>query len=116
MSLYRRQRVNFRTRGPNSTPHGVGVAQKTIRTGRTLHWDDLPHWQRDNHHIHTGYRTASASFMGSFKSLAYIHNETVNIYTHLLPSLVTIPISLVIYREMSARHETATREDIAAFG
>jgi adiponectin receptor len=54
--------------------------------------------------------------MGSFKSLAYIHNETVNIYTHLLPSMVTIPISFVIYRVTTARYETATRDDIAAFG
>lgn len=83
---------------------------------KLLHWDDLPHWQRDNRHIHTGYRPASFSFIMSFHSLTYLHNETVNIYSHLLPSLVSIPAAFLLYRELAPRYETATRNDIIAFG
>ncbi|EAW09635.1 hemolysin III family protein [Aspergillus clavatus NRRL 1] len=83
---------------------------------KLLHWDDLPHWQRDNHHIHTGYRPASFSFLMSFHSLTYLHNETVNIYSHLLPSILSIPAALLLYRELAPRYETATRDDIIAFG
>ncbi|KAK2809642.1 hypothetical protein FQN50_003699 [Emmonsiellopsis sp. PD_5] len=82
---------------------------------RTLHWDELEHWQRDNHHIHTGYRPASGSFIISFKSLGYVHNETVNIYTHLLPSIACIPFSISLYKAISTRYASATHSDVLAF-
>lgn len=83
---------------------------------KLLHWNDLPHWQRDNHHIHTGYRPASFSFLVSFQSLTYLHNETVNIYSHLLPALVAIPAAILLHRALAPRYETATQADIIAFG
>jgi adiponectin receptor len=83
---------------------------------RLLHWDDLPHWQRDNHHIHSGYRPASFSFLLSFQSLTYIHNETVNIYTHLLPSVLAVPAAVSLYRILAPRYDTATQADIIGFG
>lgn len=83
---------------------------------RLLHWNDLPPWQRDNHHIHTGYRPASSSFLVSFQSLAYLHNETVNIYSHLLPSMLAVPAAFQLYRALATRYETASPADIIAFG
>ncbi|KAL4979259.1 hemolysin-III related-domain-containing protein [Aspergillus desertorum] len=95
----------------------TAVLEDPPRAIRLLaHWDDLPHWQRDNQHIHTGYRPASYSFRGSFQSLTYIHNETVNIYTHLFPSVLAIPAALQLYRVLAPRYETATDGDIRAFG
>ncbi|PWY92494.1 hemolysin-III channel protein Izh2 [Aspergillus heteromorphus CBS 117.55] len=87
---------------------------KAIR--KLLHWDDLPHWQRDNQHIHTGYRPASASLLVSLQSLTYLHNETVNIYTHLLPSLLAVPAAGLLYRALAPRYENATQADLVAFG
>ncbi|PYH76573.1 hemolysin-III channel protein Izh2 [Aspergillus uvarum CBS 121591] len=83
---------------------------------KLLHWDELPHWQRDNQHIHSGYRPASASFLGSFQSLTYLHNETVNIYTHLLPSLLVVPAAFALYQALAPRYETATQADVIVFG
>lgn len=83
---------------------------------RLLHWDDLPPWQQDNQHIHTGYRPASSSFWVSFYSLTYIHNETVNIYTHLMPSLLAVPAAIALHRALAPRYVTATQADIMAFG
>ncbi|KAG0155093.1 Hly-III-like protein [Penicillium digitatum] len=82
---------------------------------RLLHWDDLPHWQRDNHHIHTGYRPASSSFLSSFQSLGYVHNETVNIYTHLLPAMMAAPVAYWLYHLLSPRYRDAADSDILAF-
>ncbi|GLI73289.1 hypothetical protein PoHVEF18_001504 [Penicillium ochrochloron] len=82
---------------------------------KLLHWDDLPSWQRDNHHIHTGYRPASSSFLASFQSLSYLHNESVNIYTHLLPGLAAIPAGYQLHRVLTPRYQTADDSDIAAF-
>lgn len=82
---------------------------------KLLHWDDLPVWQRDNHHIHTGYRPASFSLLVSFQSLAYLHNETVNIYSHLVPALIAIPAAIGLHNVLEPRYETATHGDVLAF-
>lgn len=82
---------------------------------KLLHWNDLPHWQRDNHHIHTGYRPASSSFLISFESLTYLHNETVNIYSHLVPALIAIPAAISLHNALAPRYETATDSDVLAF-
>lgn len=92
----------------------VHVVEETWNT--TVHWNDLPHWLQDNQHILTGYRPASDSFIKSFLSLAYIHNETVNIYSHLLPCLITLPFSIILHKAVADRYETASSADIAAFG
>ncbi|KAF2185783.1 HlyIII-domain-containing protein [Zopfia rhizophila CBS 207.26] len=87
----------------------------SLKRTTLLHWNSLPQWQRGNSHIHTGYRPASSSFLVSFHSLFYLHNETVNIYTHLLPSLVIIPFSGLLYCALSPRYATATHADIIVF-
>jgi adiponectin receptor len=86
---------------------------KVVR--RLLHWNDLPAWQRDNQHIHTGYRPPSSSFIASFQSLGYLHNETVNIYSHLLPGLMAVPAAYQLHRSLAPRYQTASDSDIAAF-
>lgn len=42
---------------------------------------------KDNHHIETGYRIGFKTKQ-VFKSLFMIHNETVNIWTHLLGAII----------------------------
>ena len=49
-----------------------------------LRWNDLPSWRQDNEYLLSGYRPSSGSFRKSLNSLQHIHNETVNIYSHLL--------------------------------
>lgn len=50
-----------------------------------LSFSELPEWYQDNPHIHHGYRPASGSAAASVASWRYLHNETVNIYSHLVP-------------------------------
>ncbi|PMD61779.1 uncharacterized protein K444DRAFT_379551 [Hyaloscypha bicolor E] len=47
-------------------------------------WKDLAGWRQDNEYITSGYRTLSGSFRKCLGSLKHIHNETVNVYSHLL--------------------------------
>lgn len=116
MSVVQRRRVSIHAElepTPDGTMHATRVVKRT--TVRTVHWDNLPHWLRDNQHIHSGYRPASSSFAKSFHSLTYIHNETVNIYSHLLPALLSIPLAFSIKNAISARYDTANQADIIAF-
>lgn len=50
-------------------------------------FDDIPLWQKDNEYIIKGYVKETNSFKHIFLSLFFLHNETVNIYTHLLPGI-----------------------------
>lgn len=80
-----------------------------------LLWDEISPWQQDNHYIRSGYRAQSDSFSKSWKSLSYLHNETVNIYTHLVGAILSLFAAALLYRELEPRYETATREDVYAF-
>lgn len=94
---------------------GRKIEQK-IEDKLILLWDELSPWQQDNHYIHSGYRAPSSSFTKSFSSLGYLHNETVNIYTHLIGAILAASASGFLYHVLAPRYETATQEDVYAFG
>lgn len=110
-----RQRHGQATGLEKDAPKKQATKVIQVEAQRTVHWDELPQWLRDNQHIISGYRPASASFRKSFHSLTYVHNETVNIYSHLLPSLFTAPAAYLFYRALSDRYDTASNADVAAF-
>ncbi|KAH8808127.1 hemolysin-III related-domain-containing protein, partial [Xylogone sp. PMI_703] len=89
--------------------------EKTVERALVVLWDDLPVWQQDNHYIRSGYRVASGSFKRSFASLGYLHNESVNIYTHLLGSLLFVFWTYWVYSVITPRYGSATRADILSF-
>ncbi|PNS20771.1 Cell morphoproteinsis protein PAG1 [Sphaceloma murrayae] len=51
---------------------------------KLLDYSHLPLWRADNALILSGYRPQSFSHAGSVPSLWWIHNETCNIWSHLL--------------------------------
>jgi len=89
--------------------------KKRMENALTVLWDDLPSWQQDNHYIHSGYRPASTSFKKSFASLGYLHNESVNIYSHLLGAVAFSTAGLVLYTVIKPRYDSAETSDILAF-
>ncbi|RLV94385.1 ADIPOR-like receptor IZH2 [Spathaspora sp. JA1] len=61
----------------------------TTQVLRKLHfYHELDDWQKDNHFIRSGYVKETSSYRECFKSLTYLHNESVNIYSHLIPSSI----------------------------
>ncbi|KAJ5976574.1 hemolysin-III related-domain-containing protein [Penicillium waksmanii] len=82
----------------------------------TLQWDELPSWQRDNQHILSGYRPSSNTFSKSFASLTYLHNESVNIYSHLIPAVILSFLNISFYSSISPRYESFSIADSLAFG
>ena len=59
-----------------------------------LSFGQLPHWQQDNAYILTGYRPASYSVSHSLRSMFEVHNETVNINSHLLGALMFLVLPI----------------------
>jgi adiponectin receptor len=90
--------------------------EKTASHKLTYLWNEVLPWQQDNHYIHSGYRPQSNSYLQSWNSLAYLHNETVNIYTHLIGAILILVASVASYHVLGPRYETATREDVWVFG
>ncbi|KAI8149276.1 pPR-type GPCR protein [Fennellomyces sp. T-0311] len=56
----------------------------TSKGKKTVTWSELPQWMQDNIYITAGYRLPTASYAKCFQSLFYLHNESVNIWSHLL--------------------------------
>ena len=77
-----------------------------------LLWDELPHWRQDNSYIKSGYRQTSNSYWHSFASLGYLHNESVNIWTHLLGAVGFMAVGVFLHGVVAHRYESASKSDI----
>lgn len=81
-----------------------------------LYWDQIPPWQRDNQYILSGYRAVSNSFRKSFASLAHVHNESVNIYSHLIPAVLISILSIPLHTSLMAKHTNVSIADTIVLG
>ncbi|KAK3318005.1 hemolysin-III related-domain-containing protein [Apodospora peruviana] len=115
--------ANLRQRRPslsataNAAAETVTSTAKQVASALHMHWDDLPDWRQDNHYIHSGYRQTSNSYLGSFHSLSYLHNETVNIWSHLLGAVFFTAVGLFLYNVVTPRYYEATTSasDVVVF-
>lgn len=100
---------------PGRSENLVNIAKDAIKEELIVLWDNLPHWQRDNQYIVRGYRRATNSYRQCFASLSYMHNETVNIYTHLLGSLAFILLAPSFYNIIRMSCREASNDDLYVF-
>lgn len=98
------------------TDTATAVKEKVETTlSRLIGWDDLPAWRRDNAFILSGYRPDSNSYIDSFVSLGYLHNESVNIWSHLIGGICFLLTGLFLYCEVAPRYISATSSDELVF-
>ncbi|KAK8107655.1 mPR-like GPCR protein [Apiospora kogelbergensis] len=53
-----------------------------------LDFDEIPEWAKDNKFVRGGYRPESGSVKKCVQSWFYLHNETINIHSHLIPAVL----------------------------
>lgn len=88
----------------------------TVKGARCLKsWDEIPSWQQDNEYILSGYRQATGSFKSCCESLGYVHNETVNIYSHVIGAATFLTAPIYYYRALYLRYPLATQADVFVF-
>ncbi|KAF9871372.1 hypothetical protein CkaCkLH20_11019 [Colletotrichum karsti] len=95
--------------------HKAHDLERKIERALLVLWDDLPHWRRDNAYILSGYRPDSNSYLGSFKSLGYLHNESVNIWSHLLGAVAFLLGGAFLYTVVAPRYASASSTDLLVF-
>lgn len=84
---------------------------------RTLTWEEAEEWQRDNPYIRHGYRPGTASFPELLSSRMILHNETRNVYTHLVGA-ASLPFFALPYIQLlsDTRFAAVTKADYFMFG
>lgn len=82
---YRKPRSTF-NRVLNERRRSISTRRPELQSTQLLTWDKLPEWHRDNHFVRSGYREEFQSAAECLRSIFSLHNETVNIWSHLLPA------------------------------
>lgn len=81
--------LRFR-RGLKTATPTTPTAADTDTDEKKIKIKTLPAWSDPNPFILTGYRPQSNSWLVSLHSWTYTHNETANIYSHLVPAVVSL--------------------------
>ncbi|KAG0367063.1 putative hemolysin-III channel protein Izh2 [Gamsiella multidivaricata] len=68
---------------------------------------------QDNPAILTGYRRATYSYHKCLRSLGYLHNESVNIWSHLLGAVAFLIVAPISYFKVLGVQDTIRWTDIA---
>ncbi|KAH0491860.1 hypothetical protein TgHK011_003263 [Trichoderma gracile] len=68
-----------------------------LRVPRLLYFHEIPSWQQDNEYLLSGYRPTSGSTWTSIAGLFYLHNQTINIYSHLVGAVVFCLLPFYFY-------------------
>lgn len=118
------QRRNLAVKSESDDPNGSikgngslipGDDATAQRKTKLITYDELPTWYQDNEYIIGGYRPESFSTSACFTSLLYIHNETINIYTHLIPAIVFLFAQAFILYMLHQKFPEAEPLDYAVF-
>ncbi|KAK1248330.1 hypothetical protein MKX08_006550 [Trichoderma sp. CBMAI-0020] len=103
---------------PHSPQPPMALTEGGVEEARNvlLSFDQLPKWHQDNEFILHGYRSISGSSWISFRSWCYIHNETVNIYSHLIPIIIFLLSEWYLLQYLKTQYSSITSIDVFIFG
>ncbi|OMJ28136.1 Adiponectin receptor protein [Smittium culicis] len=62
---------------------------------KTISYNEIPSWMKDNVYIRSGYRKPNQSFVSCLSSLGYLHNEFINVWSHLVGVVLFIVLMFV---------------------
>nr|KMM70660.1 adiponectin receptor protein 1 [Coccidioides posadasii RMSCC 3488] len=98
-----------------SPPYANKSTVPTKKGPILLSFEEAPHWLQDNEYILSGYRRPNQSVTDCIASLTYVHNETANIYTHMIPGLFLVVGEILLYQNFLSFYPEATEADRLVF-
>lgn len=108
--------IRQRRPAEHSTIPGNKTPRPAFDSNRLLNWDDLPAWAKDDEYIHSGFRPSTSSYKDCWQSCFYLHNETGNIYSHLVATLWMIALPIILYPYAKEHYPDANVDDWTVFG
>lgn len=114
MALYRRVSLVDNSDGHKQSPK-YPIAKQPKTKHELLARHEVPWWCSQNSFLLTGFRPTSKSVQRCVESLGYVHNETVNIYSHLVPALITSIRAAFIHLFFRAHYPNTLWVDQLAF-
>jgi len=103
-TLRRRKNEELRKAAESSSNHedNADGSMNSTKVWNLLHYSHLPQWMQDNEYIHAHYRPQMSSALDCIRSgLFHLHNETVNIWSHVLGALLFIGLIIFVYTHFS---------------
>jgi adiponectin receptor len=82
---------------------------------KLLSIDQIPEWYAENPFIRTGYRPVFRSSAPCLRSWLYLHNQTANIVTHLVPAVLSLFFNAALRLFFAARYPAAGIADQVVF-
>ncbi|KAH7019529.1 adiponectin receptor protein [Ilyonectria destructans] len=110
MPLYQRLSPASSRIGSESPPRRPAVQQPKTKY-QLLLANELPSWYTHNSFLRTGYRPINGSVRLCADSLRFIHNETVNIYSHLIPAAISLAGNCFLHLYFRDRYPAAPLAD-----
>ncbi|KAL4920508.1 mPR-like GPCR protein [Aspergillus aurantiobrunneus] len=110
MVLYQRL-SSARSLGPQDKPPKRPAVKQRQTKYRLLVASEVPSWYTHGSFVHTGYRPVNGSVSLCVNSLRFIHNETVNIYSHLVPAAIALASNGLLHLYFRDRYPTASLVD-----
>ncbi|KAK0725143.1 hemolysin-III related-domain-containing protein [Lasiosphaeris hirsuta] len=112
-------RLRSSAKGPTEHPRvQITDSLSAAQAIQLVLWHDL----QGNHYVETGYRSVSrdpysrpvaASIQHCLHSLTYLHNETVNIFSHTFGAIVFLALPAYVFNvEIPPRYAIATPADM----
>lgn len=112
ITTLRRTRTHSSHEDPRPTAsRPSGINDSDAGWPKLLTFQELPVWYQDNPCIRTGYRPIFHSTWKCLQSLLYLHNETLNIYTHLIPALTVWTLPSYLIAKLDTNYPQATAAD-----
>lgn len=96
--------------------HAGKETVKRVVAATLLTIEKVPTWYGENPYIRTGYRPVFAAAAPCFRSWTYLHNQSGNIYTHLVPGVAAATLgNAALAAYLSVHYPGATVADRAVF-
>lgn len=107
---------SLRRRASSASAYAVKKVKATAGRIEIVLFEDLPECFQDNPWIRSGYRQISNSASSCLHSCVTLHNETMNIYTHLVPAVVLAIFQIAIQIKITQHFPEATLLDRIVIG
>lgn len=98
-----------------SVPSSSTKLKPAAKRHRLLSYDEILEWYQENQHIRHGYRPVSGLVKASLASCMYMHNETVNIYSHLLAAVASVLAMCYLSHYLHDHYPKVTKSDQIIF-